>query len=77
MPPIQATDLLSLTPDELGQALAEHFETRGQPPYRSAQVKRWIYEGLAPSIEDMTDLPFREREALRERFACGGSPTAS
>ena len=69
MPPTQAIDLLSLTPDELGRALAEHFEARAQPPYRSAQVKRWIYEGLAPSIEEMTDLPFREREALRERFA--------
>lgn len=68
MPPTQAIDLLSLTPDELARELAEHFEIRGQPAYRSAQVKRWIYEGLAPSIEDMTDLPFNEREALRERF---------
>ncbi len=69
MPPTQAIDLLSLTPDELERALTEHFEARGQPAYRSAQVKRWIYEGLAPSIEDMTDLPVSEREALSERFA--------
>ena len=69
MPPTQAIDLLSLTPDELDRALTQHFEARGQPAYRSAQVKRWIYEGLAPSIEDMTDLPFIERKALAERFA--------
>ena len=76
MPPTQAIDVLSLTPDDLGRALAEHFEARGQPPYRPAQVKRWIYEGLAPSIEDMTDLPFREREALAERFALVEAETA-
>ena len=69
MPPTQATDLLSLTPDELDLALKEHFEARGQPAYRSAQVRRWIYEGLAPSIEQMTDLPVGEREALHDRFA--------
>ena len=68
MPPKQAIDLLSLTPDELTQTLEQHFEARGQPAYRSAQVKRWIYEGLAPSIEDMTDLPSGEREALSQRF---------
>jgi len=69
MSPTQATDLLSLTPDELDLALKEHFEARGQPAYRSAQVRRWIYEGLAPSIEQMTDLPVGEREALHDRFA--------
>jgi len=68
MPPKQAIDLLSLTPDELTQTLEQHFEARGQPAYRSAQVKRWIYEGLAPSIEDMTDLPSGEREAPSQRF---------
>ena len=64
----QRIDLLSLTPAALGSALAEHFDARAQPPYRSAQVKRWIYEGLVASIDNMTDVPFREREALRERF---------
>jgi 23S rRNA (adenine2503-C2)-methyltransferase len=68
MPPKQAIDLLSLTPYELTQTLTEHFEAREQPAYRSAQVTRWIYEGLAPSIEHMTDLPSGERDALSERF---------
>jgi 23S rRNA (adenine2503-C2)-methyltransferase len=68
MPDTKPIDLLSLTPDDLGASLAEHFERRGQASYRAAQVARWIYEGLAPSIDAMTDIPVGEREALSERF---------
>jgi 23S rRNA (adenine2503-C2)-methyltransferase len=61
-------DLLSLEPDELHQALLRHFEGRGQPGYRAGQVQRWIYEGLARTPEEMTDLPAPERTALGEAF---------
>ncbi|MCG6989756.1 MAG: 23S rRNA (adenine(2503)-C(2))-methyltransferase RlmN [Gemmatimonadetes bacterium] len=61
-------DLLSLEPDELHQALLRHFEGRGQPGYRAGQVQRWIYEGLARTPEEMTDLPAPERAALGEAF---------
>jgi 23S rRNA (adenine2503-C2)-methyltransferase len=61
-------DLLSLTPDALRSALAEHFGSRGQPSYRTGQVERWLYEGLVPSIDAMTDLPLGEREALATAF---------
>jgi len=61
-------DLLSLTPQELDTALAEHFERRGQPGYRAGQARRWIYEGLARSVEEMTNLPLGEREALAAAF---------
>jgi len=61
-------DLLSLEPDELHQALLRHFESRGQPGYRAGQVQRWIYEGLARTPEEMTDLPAPERAALGEAF---------
>jgi 23S rRNA (adenine2503-C2)-methyltransferase len=61
-------DLLSLAPDALRRVLAEHFRERGQPPYRVDQVERWVFESLSPSLEEMTDLPRAERDALAEAF---------
>lgn len=61
-------DLLSLEPDELQKALARHFADRGQPGYRAGQVVRWIFERLARSTSEMTDLPAAEREALATAF---------
>lgn len=61
-------DLLSLEPDQLHQALVRHFRTRRQPGYRAGQVQRWIYEGLARTAAEMTDLSAVEREALAEAF---------
>jgi len=63
------TDLLSLTPESLHEALGDHFSARGQPAYRVGQVERWIFERLVGGIDLMTDLPAVEREALAERFA--------
>lgn len=68
MPQSPRIDLLSLTPDALASELEEHVRARGQPSYRAGQVERWVYEGLAASIDEMTDLPSSEREALSERF---------
>ena len=68
MSPDVRPDLLSLTPDMLHQTLEEHFASRGQPGYRAGQVQKWIYEGLAHSIDEMTDLPASERAALVEVF---------
>src|SRR5690606_34248393 len=64
-----AIDLLSLTPDALRAELSEHFGGRGQPTYRVEQVVRRIYDGLARSFEEMTELPALEREALTARYA--------
>lgn len=61
-------DLLSLTPVELRASLEEHFSSRGQPSYRAGQVEKWIYERLASSVDEMTDLPAAERQALSEAF---------
>lgn len=58
-----------MQPDALRLALGEHFESRGEPSYRVAQLERWIFEALAPSLEDMTDLPRSERAALAEAFS--------
>ena len=68
MPAAPSTDLLSLTPSELGTRLNEHFASRGQPAYRTGQVERWIYERLVRSIGEMTDLPGPERDALAAVF---------
>ena len=62
------TDLLGLEPDLLAQELERHFSGRGQKAFRSRQVARWVFEGDARSIDDMTDLPLQEREALAERY---------
>jgi 23S rRNA (adenine2503-C2)-methyltransferase len=61
-------DLLSLEPHVLHQTLVRHFEGRAQPAYRAGQVQRWIYEGLARTPEEMSDLPAAERAALAEAF---------
>ncbi len=63
------TDLLSLTPDDVETALAEHFDARGQPSYRVEQVKKWVFEECVPTIAAMTNLPVGEREALDAQFA--------
>lgn len=68
MPDQPRPDLLSLEPDELRQTLLRHFAARGQPAYRAGQVQRWIFEGLARSADEMTDLPAAERVALDEAF---------
>ena len=64
----QRIDLLSLTPDALREALSSHFKERGQPSYRVGQVERWVWEGLATTLDEMTDLPEAERSAMAERF---------
>ena len=69
MPKSSNTDLLSLQPEDLIEALEKHFRERNQPIYRIKQVIGWIYEGLAASIDEMTDLHLAERETLKSSFA--------
>jgi 23S rRNA (adenine2503-C2)-methyltransferase len=61
-------DILGLTPEDLHDRLAQHFEARGQSAYRIDQVRRWIYESLVTGWEEMTNLPEAERAALSETF---------
>ena len=61
-------DLAGLLPEEVQAVLADHFAARGQARYRAGQVARWLYERLAGSFDEMTDLPAAEREALKEAF---------
>ena len=64
----EKTDLLGLEPDALQAALERYFRERGVKPFRARQVVRWIFEGDATSLDQMTDLPLGEREALAEAF---------
>lgn len=64
----ERVDILGLTPDDLDDRLAEHFAARGQSAYRVGQVRGWIYESLAPSWDEMTNIPAGERAALAAAF---------
>ena len=50
-------NLLDLSPEALSRVLAEHFEARGQPSYRTHLVASWLFEGLATTFGGMTNLP--------------------
>jgi 23S rRNA (adenine2503-C2)-methyltransferase len=56
--------ILDQSPEQLRTWLLEH----GQPPYRSAQVRKWLFEKRAVSWEQMTDLPHSLREQLAAEF---------
>lgn len=71
------TNLMGLSPEELDQALAEHFDTRGQPAYRANQVREWIFEKLASGFHVMSNLPKEEREALAQSFTLGEARVAT
>lgn len=62
-------DLVGLIPEHTRAALVAHFEERKQPAFRADQVLEWLYDGMAMSFAEMTNLPKNEREALAERFA--------
>ncbi len=70
-------DILGLTPEELGKGLEAHFSERDQPAYRTAQVREWIFDGLASGFGDMTNLPLKEREALAQSFSINEPEVAS
>lgn len=59
--PPAPTDLLSLSPE----GLAELITGLGHKPFRAKQLRRWLYERGAASIDDMTDLP----KSLRAQLA--------
>ncbi len=59
--------LYDLTFEQLGAQLAE----MGEPAFRAKQIWQWMYQRLAGSIDEMTDLPKALRTKLSERFALG------
>ncbi len=55
-------NLLDLDPGQL----RDFFGERGEPPYRAAQVLRWVYHHGVTDFARMTDLSRRLRESLVE-----------
>src|SRR5204863_1452178 len=41
---------------------------RGQPAFRAAQIRKWVFEGRAESFEAMSDLPKALRTDLVSEF---------
>jgi len=58
-------DIKDLNTEQLADWLAE----QGEPPYRAAQIRKWLYQGQVDHFLDMTNLSKRLRGALDERFA--------
>lgn len=64
--------LLNLNENELAVWLAE----RGQPAYRAAQIREWVFARRAGSFADMTNLPKALREDLAAEFELFGASIA-
>ncbi|HCH61625.1 MAG: 23S rRNA (adenine(2503)-C(2))-methyltransferase RlmN [Deltaproteobacteria bacterium] len=61
------TDLLSLSEADLAAWLAQ----RGQRSFRARQIRRWLYQKGASSVDQMSDLPRALRESLAAETALG------
>jgi len=59
MPTVPAgfTDLTCAQSDHL-------IESMGEPKYRAKQLRKWVYQNLALSFDEMTDLPLAFRQRL-------------
>lgn len=49
-------------------ALSGLVASLGEPPYRARQLAAWLYQRLAPSFEEMTDLPATFRATLADAY---------
>jgi 23S rRNA (adenine2503-C2)-methyltransferase len=59
---INKLNIKSLSKDEL----AAFIGARGLPPYRAAQLFRWIYKRDVPSIDEITEFSRELRNTLKE-----------
>src|SRR5689334_4515826 len=57
------------------KSLQAWLAERGQPAFRAAQIRKWVFEGRAESFAAMSDLPKRLREELAAEFAIWTSKT--
>ncbi|MCH5377750.1 MAG: 23S rRNA (adenine(2503)-C(2))-methyltransferase RlmN [Planctomycetes bacterium] len=55
-----------LDPDS--RTLDEWLLGRGQPAFRSRQIRKWLFDKRAAGFDEMTDLPQRLREELASDF---------
>ena len=57
--------------------LEKWFAAQGEPTYRAAQVRRWLFERRAEGFAAMSDLPQRLRDTLAEQFQLWTTEIAS
>ncbi len=62
--PGKAVSVFDVSPTEL----ATHLTEWGQPTYRARQVWSWLYQKLAGSFNEMSDLPNDVRARLNDAF---------
>ncbi len=58
--------------DMTSAQLAEWLASLGEPSFRAAQIRRWVYRSLATDFAEMSNLPKALREKLAE-IACLGT----
>ena len=68
MSEVTRIDIAGVPRNEASALLQEHFRLRAQPSYRARQAEEWIFDRLAMSFDEMTNLPQAERKALADRF---------
>jgi 23S rRNA (adenine2503-C2)-methyltransferase len=44
------------------------IESLDEPAYRAKQVRKWVYQNLAQSYDEMTDLPLALRDKLKNKI---------
>ena len=64
---MEKKSLLGMNLDELKAAVTEV----GLPAFAAKQVARWIYVQHVSSIDDMTNISLKNREALKEHYTIG------
>ena len=60
--------ICSISSTNPSQQLRTWMLEHDQPPYRAAQIRKWVFEKRADSWEQMTDLPRGLREQLASEF---------
>lgn len=63
-----AKELLGLSSSEFSQACEALLDRLGEPPYRAAQIRDWVYRRTPAGFGDMTDLPRGLRRELEARW---------
>ena len=61
---------------ETWKSLKAWLAERGQPAFRAAQIRKWVFEGRAESFEAMSDLPKGLRAELAAEFQLWTSKVA-
>jgi 23S rRNA (adenine2503-C2)-methyltransferase len=61
-------DLLALRPERLREELLPLLADVGEPEYRARQVSGWVFDRLAVSFDEMTDLPLALRQEMDRHF---------